>query len=675
MTTWGVLWRELRAMVCLPQTYAIGAAFLALSGFFFLTFFSGGGLPDLEQYYSNIASTLIVLVPIVAMRSFAEERRSGALDVTLSWPLSRVALVAGKYVANVAFTWVLLSVAWLYVRLLTGLGQVEVGKAAAGYVGILLLAAALHALALAVSARTSSPTTAAFLGFGVLLGLWSLQYAPGSLGPLGKRLASLAPSTHLEAGARGVVDGSDVAYFLICVAVGLALAIHSLDRQRSGRAVRVQRRRNVRFAGLAVVAALLLGVAPRVEAQTDLTPTKRYTVTRKTLEIARRVHSPVRVTGFVDPESALAVKLRELVRQYRVAHVPVQLEIVDPDEQPALARERGVTAYGQMLVEIGGRSELVNDLGQIPLTSAILRLSRGEPLLACFTIGHGEPALDDEGPGGFRFLDAALRRLGYDTAPLALAGPGGPARLGGCDVVVTSPRIPFLDSEVALLADHLRAKGRLLVLAAREDGPLPQLNTLLRPWGLALGQGVVRDRSSLADDPSAIVSSRYPSASPATQLLKRDNIPAVLIQPRPVEGASGQQAGASIAPLITSSSHSAVDGAGEGPFVLAAQADWSQLVTGPDPDINRTRISVLGSAEAATNRFFDTFGNRDLVSGLVQWTAREDDVIAAAREYGGVRKILLTGPQRRDLVRAAIVLPALAWLVPLPVALLRLRRG
>jgi hypothetical protein len=364
-----------------------------------------------------------------------------------------------------------------------------------------------------------------------------------------------------------------------------------------------------------------------------------------------------------------------LVRQYRVAHIPVQLEIVDPDERPALARERGVTAYGQMLVEIDGRSELVNDLGQIPLTSAILRLSRGQPLSACFTTGHGEPTLDDEGPGGFRFFDAALRRLGYDTVPLALAGPGGEARLGRCDVVVTSPRIPFLEPEVAFLANHLRANGRLLVLAQRDDGPLAQLNTLLRPWGLALGQGVVRDRSSLADDPSAVVSSRYPSASPATQLLKRDNIPAVLIQPRPVEGASGQQPGASIAPLVTSSSHSSVDGAGHGPFVLAALADWSQLATGPDPDISRTRIGVLGSAEAATNRFFDTFGNRDLVSGLVQWTAHEDDVIAAAREYGGVRKVMLTGPQRRRLVRSAIVLPSLASLVPLPVALLRLRRG
>src|SRR5581483_8667649 len=161
--------RELRSLVSLPHTYAIAAAFLTLSGIFFVTFLVQSDLPDLEQYYSNIATTLLVLAPIIAMRSFAEERRAGGLDITLSWPVPRTALVAGKYAVTLLYTWALLSVAWLYVRLLRGLGEVEVGKAVAGYVGILLLAAALGALALAVSARASSPTGAAFMGFGLLL--------------------------------------------------------------------------------------------------------------------------------------------------------------------------------------------------------------------------------------------------------------------------------------------------------------------------------------------------------------------------------------------------------------------------------------------------------------------------------------------------------------------------
>src|SRR5207245_9397902 len=112
------------------------AALLAISGSSFLTFLSQSHLPDLEQYYSNIASTLLVRASIIAMRSFAEERRAGALDITLCRPVPRTALVVGKYLVNTLYTWILLSVAWLYVRLLLSLGEVEVGKAAAGYVGI-----------------------------------------------------------------------------------------------------------------------------------------------------------------------------------------------------------------------------------------------------------------------------------------------------------------------------------------------------------------------------------------------------------------------------------------------------------------------------------------------------------------------------------------------------------
>jgi len=174
--------KELRSLVTLPLTYAIGAAFLALAGVFFVTFLTQSALGDLEQWFSNIASTLLVLAPVVAMRSFAEERRTGVLDVSLSWAAPRVVLVAARFAVNTLFTWLLLSVAWLYVALLDGLGEIEVGKAAAGWIGVLLLAAALGALALAVSARAASPAGAAFGAFGLLLGLWTLQYAPRWLG-------------------------------------------------------------------------------------------------------------------------------------------------------------------------------------------------------------------------------------------------------------------------------------------------------------------------------------------------------------------------------------------------------------------------------------------------------------------------------------------------------------
>jgi ABC-2 type transport system permease protein len=676
--TVAVVRKELRSLVSLPHTYAIAAAFLAISGIFFLTFLIQSNLPDLEQYYSNIATTLLVLTPIIAMRSFAEERRAGALDITLSWPVPRTALVVGKYLVNTLYTWILLSVAWLYIRLLLGLGEMEVGKAVAGFVGILLLAAALGAIALAVSARTSSPTGAAFLGFGLLLGLWTLQFAPRLLGVgIGRSVGAISPATHLEAAARGVIDGGDVAYFLTCVVIGLGLAAHALEKQRPGVATHLARRRGALLGAVGAAGGLLLVAGSAMEAQADLTPTRRFTITRQTKEIAGRVRSPVRVTGFVDPDGPLAVEMRALARQYRTAHIPVELEVVDPDAQPGRTHAVGVSRYGQMLVEIGGRQELVPDIGEVGLTSAILRLTRDTPATACFTVGHGEPDINDTRPTGYEVFAAYLRQLGYTTEPLALGAPGGQARLERCSVVIAGPRIPLLASELSLLEGYAQGTGRLLIMADPDDATRAQLNELLRPFGMAFGSGEVRDRSSLADDPSSVVAFSYPSESPPIRDLKRDGIPVLFVNPHPIEKATGGDAAEAVTPLVASSSHSSIPGnPANGPFILAALFDASEVSNQPGGvQLVTSRVAVVGSSAIASNRLIDNFGNRDFATGLLQWVGRENDVISAGRPFGGVHKVVLTRARRDDLVRSGIVLPALAFLVPMPVALLRLRRG
>src|SRR3989442_11613923 len=103
MTGLFILRRELRALLHLPQTYAIAVAYLIISGIFFVNILISTEVADLGQYYSNIASTLILLVPLVALPPFPEEPRSGALHLRPSWPLSRAGLVLGKVLPNNAF--------------------------------------------------------------------------------------------------------------------------------------------------------------------------------------------------------------------------------------------------------------------------------------------------------------------------------------------------------------------------------------------------------------------------------------------------------------------------------------------------------------------------------------------------------------------------------------------
>ena len=683
MTALFVLRRELRAMVRLPQTYAVAAAYLLISGIFFVNILISTEVADLASYYSNIANTLLVLVPVVAMRSFAEERRNGALDISLAWPASRTAVVVGKFAANTIFVWGLASVVWLYFSLVGGVASIQGSRTAGGWIGLLLMAMAFSALALMVSARTASTTAAAFLGFGLLLFLWILEYAPGWIGDW---LRSLGPAAHFDAFPRGIVYGDDAAYFLAVTALGLGLAVSALNRERPGRTARSVVRRG---AVLGLVLGLGAGgtaLAAEVDAKVDLTPDGRNTVTDATRKVLREVRAPIRLTGFAQPFTAEEAQLRALVKQYRAAGADITARQLDPDVQPAAARSAGVTLYGEVLVEIGERRETIDGATEGALTGAIHRLGATASRRACFTVGHGERSITDESRLGLSSVADQLRsRLFYEVKPVALGVAGAREELARCTlVVVAGPQVPFLPAELALLREYGGRNGRLVVLADGAGGPRDQLNELLAPWALSYGPGVVSDLSALAGDPASVVSSRYPSSSPATVGLRDRDVPVVFVNSAPVARLGDGDRDGYVSPLVLSSPKSWLasapggprTGRADGPFTLAALVDQSRVTEAGDRmAIDRTRVGVVGSVDIAANRGLELLGNDDFVLALVQWVARDDDLVAAVRPPTGLYKLVLTEGERNRLIRQGIVLPSLLVLLPLPLAVLRLRRG
>lgn len=687
MTTLYVLRRELRGLLWSPQSYGIAAAYLILSGIFFVNILISSEIPDLEHYYSNIAATLLVLVPVVAMRSFAEERRTGALHITLAWRLSRTSLVLGKFAANTLFLWVLSSIVWVYYHLIGRVADIQVGRTAGGYIGLLLMVMAFSALALMVSARASSPAAAAFLGFGLLLFLRVLDYAPGWIGDT---LASLGPTQHSTSFARGVIYWDDVAYFVVATLLGLGLTVAALERDRPGQKVGALLRRGAAVGGVLVLWGGGVAVAGDFEGEIDLTPESRQSVTQVTRDVIQRLSKlddTVRITGFAAPISNDASSFQALAKQYRSAGLRLDLEIIDPDLQPGKARQAGIGGQGEAVVEVGERREILTQATQGAMTSALLRLSRAEKPLACFTVGHGERDFSDESRIGASKLSGALRTMAFDPHRIGLAAPGADRELARCAVVIVAgPRTAFLAQELQLLAGYAETNGRLLVLAdGTAEEPRQQLNTVLAPWGVTVGSGLVADASALAGDPTSIASLDYGTgASPAVNRLHERGIPVVLTNAHPVESDEAARERQAFVELVRSSPKSWI-GDGEarrnGPFALAALVDWSRIEggeTGKDgdsPSIARTRIGVVGTAEFLTNGLFDMFGNRDFATALIQWVAQEDDLLAAGRPVNGFTKVILTEAQKGRLVRQGIVFPALAVLLPLPWAALRLRRG
>lgn len=181
----------------------------------------------------NTAIVLLLLIPLIAMRLHAEERRSGTIDLLLTSPLSSGAIVRGKFLASLTLVAMLLAASLLHPLIMRALGPIEPGAVAAGFLGLLLLAAAFLALCNFISTLTDQPMVAAVLSLSALLLLWLLPLGARALeGPFSALLAQASPATHLHPFAKGVVDSRGVVYYLSFAGLFLFLARRSLESLR-----------------------------------------------------------------------------------------------------------------------------------------------------------------------------------------------------------------------------------------------------------------------------------------------------------------------------------------------------------------------------------------------------------------------------------------------------------
>ena len=186
--------------------------------------------------FRTMALVYMLVVPVVTMNSIGGERHSGTLPLLLSAPVDSIAIVAGKYLAVLVFLLAALAmVTTMPIALLHG-GSLDFGLLAASLLGMSLLVAAFAAAGLFFSTLSPNPATAAVTTTGFLLLLWLLDWAMAAQdGGAVSALYWLSPTRHLDAMLRGLVDTSDVAYFVLFIAVFLTLGVRRLEAERRTR--------------------------------------------------------------------------------------------------------------------------------------------------------------------------------------------------------------------------------------------------------------------------------------------------------------------------------------------------------------------------------------------------------------------------------------------------------
>ncbi|MGH7279219.1 MAG: ABC transporter permease [Candidatus Rokuibacteriota bacterium] len=230
MSALGVLVRkELQATFTAPIAYAVAAVFLLVLGYgFSVTLLSARG-GDLTAMFHQMYVLLVLLVPAVTMRAFAEERKSETLELLLTAPVSELAIVVAKFLAMLALVWSLLVLSVVYVVILALHGTPDWGPVYGGYVAVFLLACLLVAVGTLISSLTQHQAVAAAASLGVFLVLWLADSVPYPVPPpFDGFVAGLSLLGHFTSFVSGAVFLSDVGYYVTVSLLALFLTTRVL---------------------------------------------------------------------------------------------------------------------------------------------------------------------------------------------------------------------------------------------------------------------------------------------------------------------------------------------------------------------------------------------------------------------------------------------------------------
>ena len=238
---WAIVKKELTSYFTTPVGYLVMGLFLVLSGLF-LWVFRGPfnifdyGFADLSLFFLLAPWIFLLLIPAITMRSFAEERKLGTLELLLSKPLSTPTLALGKYIGTLSLTLLAVLPTLLYVATINELGttpgNLDTGLVWGSYAGLFLLIMVYTSIGLFCSTLTDNQIVAFMSAVLVCFLLYYGFESLATLFPEGQTalwVQNLGMAAHYERIGRGVLDSRDLIYFLTLSAFFLYLSINRLN--------------------------------------------------------------------------------------------------------------------------------------------------------------------------------------------------------------------------------------------------------------------------------------------------------------------------------------------------------------------------------------------------------------------------------------------------------------
>ena len=250
--TLAIAHKEIKAYFASPIAYIVIGFSAVLFGFFFVTLLlsfdrmslqagSGFGGPDsvnvnqmlIGPLFMNVAVILLFMLPLVTMRTYSEEKRSGTIELLLTSPLTDLQIVIGKFLGAFVLYVAMLGVTLVHIAFLFIFGNPEWRPVATGYLGVLLMGSCFLSLGLFVSSLTKNQIVAGIVTFAVFLLFWIVNWMSSFVGPTMQGVLNYMSITeHLNDFTIGVLDTKHVVYYLSFIAFSLFLTVRSVDTER-----------------------------------------------------------------------------------------------------------------------------------------------------------------------------------------------------------------------------------------------------------------------------------------------------------------------------------------------------------------------------------------------------------------------------------------------------------
>jgi len=243
--------KELKGYFASPIAYVVIGFFALMFVYFYwalLGFFveqsarmmglQGGPTQNVNEQmirpvFMNASVLLLFTLPMVTMRTYSEEKRSGTIELLLTSPITDFQIIVGKFLGAMGLYAAMLAVTFIHMGVLWAFGTPEWKPLVTGYLGLLLMGGCFVSIGLLISSLTRNQIVAGFVTFAVFLMLWVINWVGPFMGPRVQAVLDyLSITTHLDDFTRGIVDTRHLVYYVSFIAFGLFLTARSVDTER-----------------------------------------------------------------------------------------------------------------------------------------------------------------------------------------------------------------------------------------------------------------------------------------------------------------------------------------------------------------------------------------------------------------------------------------------------------